>query len=146
MKKQTIRLTEEEIEGLKNVVRKGQNKARVITRARLLLLCHEQKADQEIANRLSIGRATVERIRRRCAREGVGNALKEKPRPGQKKILAGKQEAQIIALATSTPPPGYSRWSIRLLMVAAVERGITKRINFETVRLLLKKANSNPGV
>ena len=73
------------------------------------------------------------------------SALKEKPRPGQKKILSGRQEAQIIALATSVPPPGHMRWSIRLLLVAAVEQGITKRINFETVRLLLKKTNSNLG-
>jgi len=144
MKKQTITLNEQEIERLKSIVRKGQNKARVITRARILLLCHQHKADQEIANTLSVGRATVERIRRRCAREGVESALKEKPRPGQKRILTGRQEAQMIALATSTPP-GHTRWSIRLLMVAAVEQGITKRINFETVRLLLKKTNSNPS-
>ena len=145
MKKQTIKLNEEEIERLKAIVRKGQNQARVITRARILLLCHQEKADQEIADTLSVGRATVERIRRRCAREGLESALKEKPRPGQKKILSGRQEAQIIALATSTPPPGHTRWSIRLLLVAAVEQGITKRINFETVRLLLKKTNSNLG-
>ncbi len=65
MKEQTITLNKQEIERLKSLVRKGQNKARVITRARILLLCHQYKADQEIADTLSVGRATVERIRRR---------------------------------------------------------------------------------
>jgi hypothetical protein len=39
-------------------------------------------------------------------------------------IFDGERQAQLIALACSKPPPGYARWTLRLLADTVVEREI----------------------
>jgi len=145
MKKQKIKLTQAEKRRLESLIRKGQNKARVITRARIILLSESGKKDQEVSDALGVGLSTVERIRRRCVKEGVVVALQEKPRPGKQRLLNDKQEAELVAMACSAPPPGYKRWSVRMLMREVVKRDIVEQISFETVRLTLKKTMSSRG-
>lgn len=146
MRKEQLELSEAERQKLREHVRKGKNKVRVITRARILLLSDEGRTDQQIADALQIGRATVERIRRRAVREGVETALVDRPRPGSEPKLNAKQEAQLIAIACSEPPPGQKRWTIRLLMEEVMQQKIVDSISFETVRRIVKKTMSNPGV
>ena len=145
MKKQKIKLTQTERRRLESLIHKGQNKVRVITRARIILLSNAGKKDQEVAEALGVGLSTVERIRRRCVKAGVEVALKEKPRPGKQRLLNHKQEAELVAVACSVPPLGYKRWSVRMLMREVVKRGIVEQISFETVRLTLKKTMSSRG-
>src|SRR5512134_3651075 len=116
MRKEKLELSETERQKLQEMVRKGENKARVLTRARLLLLSDQGWDDQQVADALQIGRATVERIRRRAVRESVAAALVDRPRPGSERKLNAKQEAQLVAIACSDPPPGRKRWTIRLLV------------------------------
>jgi transposase len=145
MRKEILKLTEKERQKLQELVRKGENKARVITRARLLLLSDQGWDDQKIADALQIGRATVERIRRRAVRESVEIALVDRPRPGSERKLNAKQEAQLVAIACSDPPPGRKRWTIRLLMEEVMKQGIVDSISFETVRRVVKKTMSDLG-
>lgn len=145
MQKEKLNLSKAERQKLQEIARKGENKARVITRARILLLSNEGCTDQQVADALQIGRATVERIRRRAVREGVETALVDRPRPGSEPKLNAKQEAQLVALACSEPPPGQKRWTIRLLMEEVMQQKIVDRISFETVRRVVKKTISNPG-
>ena len=145
MRKEILKLTEKERQKLQELVRKGENKARVITRARLLLLSDQGWDDQKIADALQIGRATVERIRRRAVREGVEIALVDRPRPGSERKLNAQQEAQLVAIACSDPPPGRKRWTIRLLVEEVVKQGVVDSISFETVRRVVKKTMSDLG-
>jgi len=145
MRKEKLNLSKAERQELQEIVRKGKNKARVITRARILLLSNEGRTDQQIAEALQIGRATVERIRRRAVRESVQIALVDRPRPGTEPKLNAKQEAQLIALACSEPPPGQKRWTIRLLMEEVMQQKIVDSISFETVRRVVKKTMSSLG-
>jgi transposase len=145
MRKEILKLTEKERQKLQELVRKGENKARVITRARLLLLSDQGWDDQKIADALQIGRATVERIRRRAVRESVEIALVDRPRPGSERKLNAKQEAQLVAIACSDPPPGRKCWTIRLLMEEVMKQGIVDSISFETVRRVVKKTMSDLG-
>lgn len=146
MRKEKLKLSKAESQKLQEIVRKGENKARVITRSRILLLSEEGRTDQQVADALQIGRATVERIRRRAVREGVEVALVDRPRPGAEPKLDVKQEAQLIAIACSEPPAGQKRWTIRLLMEEVMQRKIVDSISFETVRRIVKKTMSSPGV
>ena len=146
MRKEKLNLSKAERQGLEEIIRKGENKARVITRARILLLSNEGRTDQQVADALQIGRATVERIRRRAVREGVQIALVDRPRLGTKPKLNAKQEAQLIAIACSEPPPGQKRWTIRLLMEEVMQQRIVDSISFETVRRIVKKTMSSLGV
>lgn len=146
MRKEKLELSKDEHYKLHETVRKGENKARVITRARILLLSDEGRTDQQVADALQIGRATVERIRRRAVREGVDTALVDRPRPGSEPKLNAKQEAQLVAIACSDPPPGQKRWTIRLLMEEVMKQKIVDSISFETVRRIVKKTMSSLGV
>lgn len=146
MRKEKLKLSKAESQKLQELIRKGENKARVITRSRILLLSDEGRTDQQVADALQIGRATVERIRRRAVREGVEVALVDRPRPGAEPKLDVKQEAQLIAIACSEPPAGQKRWTIRLLMEEVMQRKIVDSISFETVRRIVKKTMSSPGV
>lgn len=145
MHKEIVQLTETEHQKLQELVRKGENKARVITRARILLLSDQGWEDQKVADALQVGRATVERIRRRAVRESVEIALVDRPRPGSERKLNAKQEAQLVAIACSDPPPGRKRWTIRLLVEEVVKQGVVDRISFETVRRVVKKTVLDPG-
>lgn len=139
MHKGRLALNEAERQKLQEIIRKGGNKARVITRARILLLSDTGRTDRQVAEALQAGIATVERIRRRAAREGVEVALVDRPRPGSKPLLNARQRVQLVAIACSDPPPGQKRWTIRLLMEEVIRQKIVDSISFETVRRVLKK-------
>ena len=114
---------------------------RMVTRARVLLKADEGYTDGAIAAALEVATATVGRIRKRLVEEGLEHALREQPRPGQRRKLSGKQEAHVIAVACSTPPEGRGRWTLRLLAGKVVELGFAPSISPETVRQMLKKTS-----
>ena len=78
-KKYRVKLSAEEREELKAMVSKGRSAAYKQTHARILLLGDEAQEggamkDEDIARSLQVGRATVERVRRRCV-EGFGTGF-----------------------------------------------------------------------
>jgi putative transposase len=139
--KYLVDLTPDEQHALLDSIRHGKKSTRQITRARVLLKADEGLTDQDIADDLHIGFATVGRVRKRFVEEGVDQALREKPRPGQRRKLTGKQEARLIAEACSAAPKGHERWTLRLLADRAVRLDLTDHLSHETVRQLLKKTN-----
>jgi transposase len=140
-----IKLGDKEVEYLEAFVRRGRKSARELTRARILLLVNEGRTENEIKDILGICRATVSNIKKRYREEGLQIALTEKPRPGQPKKYTEEHEAEIIALACTSPPEGRKRWSVRLLMHEARKRLGFKTINHESIRLILKKARLSLG-
>ena len=136
-----IKLTEKEVEYLKDFLIKGRKSARELTRAHILLFVHEGKAEMEIKEILRISRATVSNTKKRYREEGLKSALSEKPRSGQPRKYTDKQEAEIIAMACTDPPKGRERWSVRLLTERMKRRKGFETINRETIRLTLKKQN-----
>jgi transposase len=82
----------------------------------------------------------VERIRKRFVTEGgLEEALTERPRPGGTRKLTGKQEAYLLALASSDPPEGKKHWTMQLLADRLVELEVVHSISDETVRRTLKR-------
>ena len=76
MKRYRVKLSAEERQELKTLVSRGRAAAYKQTHGRILLLSDEAHADgamkdEDIARVLQIGRATVERVRRRCVEEGL---------------------------------------------------------------------------
>jgi transposase len=134
-----VALTEVERTELLALVGSGKADARRLRRARTLLLADEGYTDAAIASALHIGRATVERTRKRFAQEKLEAALTERPRPGGEPKLDAKQEAHLVALACSTPPKGKQRWALRALAGRMVALGMVDEISHETVRRSLKK-------
>ena len=140
---------------LERLVSSGTNKARTITRARILLLADESprgisrgmgKTDKEIMDSLGVSASTVAKTRKRFVEEGIESALNEKPRLGRPPKLTSRDEAMVTAVACSEPPEGYGRWSIRLLSDKVVELGIVDSICPETIRTYLKKGILSHGL
>ena len=63
-----------------------------------------------------------------------------------KKKADGDFEAHLVALSCSDPPKGFARWSLRLLADKVVELEYADSMSYETIRRVLKKTKSNPGV
>ncbi|BBA35768.1 transposase [Methylocaldum marinum] len=76
------RLGDAEREHWEQLLRGGRTTTRHVTRARILLEAAEGWTDERIAEALSVGRATIERTRRRFVECNL-EALKKRPRPGQ---------------------------------------------------------------
>lgn len=138
-KKYQVSLSIPEREKLEQQCKKGKISVRKYKRIQILLMSDRGYKDEEIATVLEIGVATIERIRKKFVVTGLESALNEKPRPGQVKKLAAKEEAFLIATACSTPPPGRSRWTMKLLSQRLVLLEIVESISDETVRRTLKK-------
>ena len=143
--KHEVHLAEAERKKLLAIISKGRNKAVVIQRAHILLKVDEGKPDAEISQLLYVSEQTIRRTRLRFAQEGLRAALEDKPHPSSGSELDEQQEARVIALACSEPPAGRARWTLELLRQEVLNDGIVAHISPETVRLLLKKTNSNPG-
>ena len=143
-KKYLITLEDAEREQLEQLLHSGVHATRKVTRARMLLKAAEGWEDQAIAAALSVGRATVERLRQRFVAEGLG-ALEERPRPGTQPQLGEKAAARLIAEAWRSAPEGRKRWTLPLLADRVVARGLAASYAYESVRRVLKKATSSRG-
>ena len=108
-------------------------------RALILLKADEGLSDPQIMDAVNVSRPTVERIRKRFVEGGLERALNEDPRPGQRRKLDGRAEAQLIAVACSRAPEGHDHWTLRLLADKLVQLEVVESISYETVRRTLKK-------
>jgi len=145
-KKYIVRLTDEERETLRRVVKKLSGSSQKVRRAHILLKADADGpswTDKRIAEAFSCRTKTVENIRQRLVMEGFEVALngKQREKPPTEKRLDGKQEAKVIALRLGNPPPGFANWSLRLLAERVVELGIVESVSHETVRKTLKKTD-----
>jgi len=126
---------------LQELIGKGKEKARALTRCRILLLADKGETDSRIIEALGTVRNTVRQARRRYVKEGINAAIYERPRSGAPKKFSGRQMARITALACSKAPQGHSRWSLRLLADKVVELKLVDDISYKTIERTLKKTN-----
>ena len=149
-KKYRVFLSEKERKYLRKLVNTGIDKARKLTRARILLLTDESPSglsnkDKEIMDSLGVCARTVAATRERFVEEGIEGALNEKPRSGRPREFTGRDEAKLTLIACSDPPEGRNRWSVRLLADKLVELEVVDSISRESVRKYLKKGISSRG-
>ena len=146
-KKYRVTLSDEERQSLVALTTKGKTAARSITRARILLQADASEqgpawSDELIHQALDVGLATIYRTRQSFVEEGLDLALRPRKanREYQRK-LDSAQEAHLIALACSKPPPGFAHWTLRLLARRFVDLRHVEDISPETVRQALKKTS-----
>jgi hypothetical protein len=143
-KKYVVRLTEQERQILRDVIRGLKGSSMKVRRAQVLLKCDADGpnwTDARVADAFGCRTKTVENIRQRLVTEGFEETLHaRKPKtPPRARILDGEQEAKIIALRLAKPPKGFANWSLRLLADKVVELGIVEKVSHETLRKTLKK-------
>jgi transposase len=143
-KKYLVTLEDDDRQQLEALLHSGTHATRKVTRARLLRKAAAGVEDSAIAAAFSVGRATVERTRRRFVAEGLG-ALEERPRPGTLPKLDAKAQARLSAAACSTAPEGRQRWTLQLLADRVVALGLAAAYAYESVRRVVKKPSLSRG-
>ena len=142
--KYIVELTEEERESLQTFVNNGNKLARKVKRAQILLAADRGYPDRDIAELLSVGTSTVYRAKKRFVERAFESVLDDEPRPGGKRILSGKEEATLVAVACSKPPEGRARWTMQLLADAFVSMSDHTSLSDETVRRRLNEKKIKP--
>ena len=150
-KRYVVTLTDEERRSLRALVSSGKGAARKLTHARILLKSDagpggQGWTDAAISEGVDVGRATVERVRKRFVEEGLDAALvPAKSNRVYRRKLDGDGEAHLVALACSESPEGRNRWTLRLLAGRMVALGYVDGLSYETVRGVLKKTSLSLG-
>ncbi|MBK8239334.1 MAG: IS630 family transposase [Deltaproteobacteria bacterium] len=139
-----VKLTEDEREGLRERLGRGTERARKHTRAQILLACDRGLSDEETAQVLGCGTATIYRVKKRFVEEGLDAALSDRARPRPERKLSGREEAVLIALACSKPPTGRKCWTLELLAGEVVQLVDHDSISRETVRRRLSENDLKP--
>src|SRR5262249_29982032 len=141
---QQIELSDEQRKQLKKLVSTGTGQARVLTRARIILLAAKGEGNQAIADALGVSWRTVIRIKARFKEEGLA-AIQEHSRAGRPPRITGDIEAKLTMLACSSPPEGTARWTLQMLADKMVELKYIDSISDVSVMKRLKKTGLDLG-
>ena len=110
-----IALTEEQRAVLTRWSRGRSTPARLVLRAKIVLLAADGKMNFVIAGELGTDRATVGRWRKRFAARGVSGIEKDAPRGGRKPAKRAGAAALIVEKTTRQRPANATHWSTRTL-------------------------------
>jgi len=111
--------------------------ARVVERARIVLLAAEGKQNKQIAQQLGISKQKAARWRSRFLQGGISALEKDAPRPGRTPSIASKTVTRVVRMTTQQKPPNATQWSTRSMAKAA---GISKA----SVRRIWRKHGLKP--
>ena len=152
MKKYKVTLTPDERQQLQKLITAGKASAKKLAHARILLKADAAEggpawSDSRIAKAIEVSIDTVARVRERFVEQGLEAALvrKKQDKPSRERVLDGRAEAKLIALACSAAPAGRTDWTMQLLADKLVELKIVDSVSDETVRRTLKKTRSSRG-
>ena len=146
MKRKEITLKDSERRELELLSSSGVCSVRTLQRAQVLLALDRGVLDAQLTEVLGIERTRIWRIRKRYLADGISRALVDQSRPGRPREYDEKAEADLVALACSDPPSGYSRWSLPLLTeVARQQSSALSNVSPGKVKQVLKKNGVSLG-
>jgi transposase len=122
----------------------GTCAVRRIKRAQILLAADAGRSDEQIANTVQVSTTTVYRTKRRFVEDGIEHALSEDPRSGGKRKLSTTEEAMLVALACSSPPQGWGKWTLDLLADEMVRLTPHEQISRDTIGRRLDENDIKP--
>jgi transposase len=93
--------------------------ARLVLRAKIVLLAAADKQDIEIASLLLIMPRTAARWRSRFLRNGIAGLEHDAPRPGRTPSISPELVHMVITKTTKEKPPHATHWSTRTMAAAA---------------------------
>ena len=132
------------------IVRQHRAPQSLVLRARIILMAGDGVGVHETARELDLGRATVQRWRKRWRTsegEPFAERLCDAPRPGTPPTFQPEQICQIIALACEPPSASdrpFTHWTQATLAAAAVEGGVVERISAHSVGRFLREVDLKP--
>jgi transposase len=111
----SIQLTDDVRATLESWSRGRSTPARLVTRAKIVLLAAEGLENKTIAERVTTTRPTVGHWRTQFARLGISGIEKDATRPGRPRKDRVEVERRIIETTTQTKPRNATHWSTRTL-------------------------------
>jgi transposase len=124
-----ISLTNEDRATLERWSRSRSTEARLVERARIVLLAAEGRENKDIAAEVGITRATVGRWRDRFAVRGIAGIEKDFPRGGRPPKARNDLVGRIIEMTTQQKPANATHWSTRTLAeVLGTNRSMVSRV------------------
>ena len=88
--KYAVRLTPEQREELRRLIRVGKSSGRVTARARILLKSDDGWPAPQVAEGLDVALSTVYRVKQRFSEDGLTGVLKDRPQAGAPAPQAGR--------------------------------------------------------
>ncbi len=147
----TIKLSQEEVKELMAIINKGSHTSHTFRTAYILLNCDEgdysdKATNEQISKLLKVGMRTIDRVKKRFIEEGFEAVLERRASSRvYDVIIDGDVEAKLVKLCCSEPPPGFAKWSLRLLADKMVELQYVDSISYVSVGNVLKKMNLSLG-
>jgi len=132
-----IELSDEERITLTKWSRGRSTPARLVQRAKIVLLAADGLENKQIAAQLNCTRGAVGKWRNRFAEHRVAGIEKDAPRGGPTPVARLEHEAEILRMTTQETPPNATHWSLRTMAEAV---GTSK----DTVQRVWKDHNLKP--
>jgi transposase len=127
--KTDITVTSEERARLSNLIADRNTPAKVIWRARIVLLSADGETVKAICRATGKSKPCVWRWQRRFAEDGVDGIVRDKTRPPGRKKLSAETKARVLARTACETPPDATHWSVRTMAKAmGISRTSVQRI------------------
>jgi transposase len=103
--------------------------ARMVERARIVLLAAEGRQDKQIAAAMKITPKKVSRWRSRFLTLGMAGLERDAPRPGRSPKITASFVRRVVKMTTRQKPPNATHWSTRsMARVVGISEASVRRI------------------
>jgi len=113
-----ITLSADQRAALEQRARSRSLPARVVERARIVLLAAEGRQDKEVAAAMKITPKKVSRWRRRFLAVGMAGLERDASRPGRTPKISARFIRRVVRMTTRQKPPNATHWSTRTMAAA----------------------------
>jgi putative transposase len=146
-----VKLSEEEKEGLEQLIRRHNVGQQIALRGRIILAAGQGQTSSAISRKLGVTINTAQRWRNRWVKAqkisyddlSIEDRLQDGPRPGAPSKITADQRCQIEALACEKPEKAgrpISQWTAREIADEIIERKIVEHISRRHAARLLKRS------
>ena len=112
-------LNPEQRQALERMARARSMPARLVERARIVLLAADGMENKQIARRMSLTEKKTARWRSRFLAGGIAALQKDAPRPGKPRTIADRQVKRVVDMTLHQKPANATHWSTRTMASAA---------------------------
>src|SRR6201982_3567279 len=114
-----IELSSEQRTTLQRLARQRSAPARVVERARVVLLAAEGLENKQIVRRMGITPEKAARWRKRFLAGGIAALQKDAPRPGRTRTITDRRVKKVVEMTLHQKPANATHWSTRTMAAAA---------------------------
>ena len=114
-----VELNSEQRTALERLARQRSAPARVVERARIVLLAAEGLENKQIARRMGVTPEKAARWRDRFLAGGIAALEKDAPRPGRTRTITNRRVKKVVEMTLHQKPAKATHWSTRTMAAAA---------------------------